>query len=230
MSDKKTPEVGDEVMVVATVVGNIDNQGDLRIRFRDGRSNFAGATGCTLVDPDEFNVGDQVTFGMNQHQAVIAETELYRLRHADGKLGHNYWRRDELTKLPPEPSYRVERRDDQVQLLSATMLIDWVPMSDAAGVEAAIISWSKSVGIDAVEARKLAAGPTVIASRRITTPVSIVAVRYINGWCAKINLGGITAASYVAETGVILTEAVGKAHFPTVNGPYLEKPESETKP
>jgi len=232
MSDNKTSEVGDEVLVRATVIEGTDEDGDLR-RAIDGRRGRAAATGCTVVDSDELKVGDEVTFD-GAGQAWIAETGRYRVRFGNGALSHASWRRDELTKVPAKPMYTVERTGDYLALMQTLpggkphldVQVDAIPREDPGNVASSIEGWGTLYGqAVADEARKLAAVRTVIDSHRLTPLVSIVAVRYATGWCAKINVDAITAASHVAETGAILTDAVGKAHFPTPNGPYLtEKP------
>lgn len=202
--------------------GTVQHVNGKDIGFRpDGAdySQYCVVDHCTLIDPDELQVGDLVKHGHAQQHTIREGLFGYRL---NGCHDTSIWSRDELTKIPPEPTSRWEYSDDrlfvyltQPESSPDTVLVGSIGMSSSPdNVERFIANAAAHYGINADEARKLIAVPTVIETKAYNPTISFAAIRYATGWTVR-------AVSIYEDRRVTVEESVARAMFPTIGGPYL---------
>ncbi len=205
MSDFKK---GDKVLIAATVLQDgTDSDGDVVIDAggSDGYG-YATPSNCTLIKPDEFKVGDPVETSGGCQTTIEEITTGYRLKDGSNKFA-GLWTRDEITKLPPEPTYRVERNKDRLELWDDKGLRSDVPMANPELLLQAVATWPRVWGIDADKLQKLADEPREIGRYGLSNHVVCIATRFAKGWQAVCR-------------GRIQTEHLAQAMF-DIDGPYL---------
>lgn len=219
---------GDRVLIEAVVVvPDEDGDGDIRLNSRDDRCEiYVEPKFCTLIDPGELKVGDPVSIPSGGSTTVcgVSHPAVYHLSRPDGSPGARPFHRDELTKLPPKPTYRWVYRDDLMGVeghggLARSIRMDCGPEE----VEKWIVQWAGEFNLDADEARKLIAVPTVIATRTIGPSIACVAIRLATGWFVRIGeiqMGGNWTAE---ESRAIVSAEEAEMLFPKVAGPCLTK-------
>ncbi len=178
-------------------------------------------------EPDEFKVGDRVkTYSSAPSRTIEELVQHYKVRYPDGSFA--ILPRERLTKLPPEPTHTVDRCGDSLRLIRDLGRGEWdvydsVSMSNPEAVSRQIDLWSEHQHIDADEARKLIAVPTVLATRTLGPVIQCTAIRFATGWLVRvgeIQVGGNWTA---AESGAIVSQAEAKMLFPGILGPCLTK-------
>ncbi len=183
-------------------------------------------TVAEITDRDELEVGDRVdvsAFGVEQ---VIREVVTgYRV---EGQSDIIVYARDELTRLPPKPTFRVERENDHLSFYrnDETDPINTVPMSDPVAIEAAIEHWSANyAGIDREELQKLVDKLVVIDKRELTEYSSCAAIRTARGWYCSLSNVPNAFAGNSPTAGLPVDKATGQGLWPKVKGPYDEQAE-----
>ncbi len=173
-------------------------------------------TEITDTEPDELKVGDPVETSSGYETTIEEIKTGYQLK--DGSMKFiGLWSRDELTKLPLKPAYRVERRDDFLYLMwlppdkTAWEVHTRVAMDDPEKIVGCVEAWPRHYGIDRDELQKLVDEPREIGRYGLANHVVCIATRYAKGWQAVCR-------------GRIQTEHLAQAMFPKIIGPYLDKP------
>ena len=204
---------GDRVRIIAAgTVETISNPtGRHRITMDNGEVWGVPTEMVTPIDPDELKVGDRVKIVWGgQHKTITQVITGYRFEDSP-KFA--IYASDEFTKLPPKPTYTLDRHDDILFVMGAgNEAARSVPLDDGAHVEDTIVRWATKLGIDADKAREL------VAEERVLKPLTVgvftfTATRQDCLWVARVSLPtrGVSHA---------LAEAEAKRLFPTVTGPY----------
>lgn len=132
---------------------------------------------------------------------------------------------DDFSLLPPpESEYHVKYEDDELRLYETESgkHVDTVDLASPIGVVIVIRQWaSDHVGIDVDEVRKMISVPTFLVSIKPTARITCIAIRYADGWQARMGHGYFLPTS--PETfGEWIPEKLARCCF-SVNGPYLEE-------
>lgn len=177
------------------------------------------------VDPDELKVKDEVKTDTG-YQARITEVRAapsYRLRflseHGEDEVDSNKsWPRDRLTKLPPAPKYHWKYSDDRIGVYGNDGFICTIHMRQAPEkVKKWIVRLAGECGLDADEARKMIAKPTVIET--ITAgDVVFEALRTEVGWHGRVTIN--TPRGFTRRQ---MRDTEAKRLFPGVKGPCYAK-------
>ena len=207
---------GDRITATGTVTGA---QGDY-VTFRpDGAcyTQSCNVNHCTLIDHEEVKVGDRVRLRTpGGGVATITDVVTGYQIALDGATCNTttLWRDSHVEKIPPKPTFRVERKNDELRLYRNEEESPHiaVPMSDTSGVAKAIRLWPDQYGIDADELRELANEAHAIGK---VTEGRIVAEawRTASGWWAVLGVG-INRDQMCHERA--------KTFFPETNGHYIE--------
>lgn len=221
-------EIGDTVVVT----GVVETLGNLHVRIKppNGDKVWLPRDQLQLVEPEPFSVGDRVETGtaVGTIDSITQQDPLHRVVGNDGNVMGSFTARW-LKPAPSKPEYRVVREDDSlgVQRIEDNLPLCWmarVYMSDPKVVETAIVDWAREFGIDADEARKLAAEPQIIGRHSLDYSTHTVAIRHGSGWCVILAGRNCDNAVDTLRYSTPQNERIGKAIFPGIKGPYEVKP------
>lgn len=214
-------KVGDTVLVKAEVL-SVGSYGGVKVRLPQNAGDRDFSEGYFVrVDPDELKVGDRIQ-RIRDADTIAEVVTAYRLKFTDGGISTALWRRDELTKLPAEPTYRVEYKDDSLRLLRDGIEIKRIAMShDPLIVLYHIDLWARDTDIDTDEVRKTIAEPQELGEVVVMRFVTMVAIRHAIGWMVECRNA---APGMMENHTAIVPYDVAHAYFPTIDGRYLEKP------
>lgn len=185
------------------------------------------SNGLARLPEPTLKVGDRVRTN-GGHDTTIEELKIgYQLKDGNIKFC-GLFTHDTLTKLPPEPSHRVEYGDDRLNLIRLVSPLtggacqcDHVDMANPAEVERHIVKWARNNSIDADEVRKMIAEPTLIATRVIGRAANYGAMRYADGW--RVFIATSCDDGAVFTDGILQPEHLARVLFPEINGPYLDQ-------
>lgn len=174
----------------------------------------------TEPKPDELKVGDPVKTNSGNETTIKEIATGYRLK--DGAVRFpDLYTADQLTRCPPNPEYRVERKNDCLFLMwlppdkTAWAVHTRVAMDDPGKIANRVEAWPRHYGIDREEIQKLVDKPETIG-KRYFYGTGFLARRVATGW--------YVVSPFAREEGVYVEKNIAQAMFPQIIGPCLDKP------